>query len=76
MDALKPQSNGTLCSNAVIGTLAVDGWAVTWYSEEGPGRAAAAPSPPLLVVSNITAYPSTSSVQTSYYVAYLCILKG
>ena len=28
----------------VIGTLAVDGWAVTFcYSEEGPGRAAAPP---------------------------------
>jgi len=27
---LKPQSNGPLYSNAVIGTLAVDGWAVTF----------------------------------------------
>jgi len=38
---LKPQSNpGPLYSNTVIGTLAVDGWAVCyiWYSEEGPGR--------------------------------------
>ena len=26
---LKTQSNGTLYSNTVIGTLAVDGWAVT-----------------------------------------------
>jgi len=26
---LKPQSNGPLYSNTVIGTLAVDGWAVT-----------------------------------------------
>jgi len=30
MDTLKPQSNGPLYSNAVIGTLAVDGWAVTF----------------------------------------------
>jgi len=27
---LKPESNGPLYSNTVIGTLAVDGWAVTF----------------------------------------------
>jgi len=27
---LKPQSTGSLYSNMVIGTLAVDGWAVTF----------------------------------------------
>ena len=32
-----------------------------WYSEEGPGRAAALPSP-LLAVPNATAHPSTASV--------------
>ena len=32
-----------------------------WYSEEGPGRAAAPPSP-LVAVSNVTAHPSTASV--------------
>jgi len=32
-----------------------------WYSEEGPGPAAARPSP-LLAVPNITAHPSTASV--------------
>jgi len=37
-----------------------------WYSEEGPRRAAAPPSP-LLVVPNVTAYPLTASVSTSYY---------
>jgi len=30
MDRLKPQSNGPLYSITVIGTLAVDGWAVTF----------------------------------------------
>jgi len=30
MDTLKPQSNVQLYSNTVIGTLAVDGWAVTF----------------------------------------------
>ena len=60
MGTLKPQSN-----NTVIGTLAVDGWAVTlWYNEEGLGRAAA-PTSPLLAVPNVTAHPSTASVIAS-----------
>ena len=32
-----------------------------WYSEEGPGRAAA-PSSPLFAVPNVTAHPSTACV--------------
>jgi len=32
-----------------------------WYSEEGPVRAAAPPSP-LLAVPNVTSHPSTASV--------------
>jgi len=43
---LKPQSNGPSCSNTVIGTLAVDGWAVTFgTARRGLGRAAARPGP-------------------------------
>jgi len=57
-------------SNTVIGTLAVDGWAVQ--------RRAAAPPSPLLAVPNITADPSTAGVPTSYYSMwhynYFCIL--
>jgi len=48
MATLKPQSNGPLHSYTMIGTLAVDGWAVScymWYSEEGTARAGAQ-SPP------------------------------
>jgi len=30
IDALKQQSNGLLYSDTVIGTLAVDGWAITF----------------------------------------------
>ena len=61
-------NNGPLYSNTVTGTLAVDGWAVTfWYSEERPGRAVAPPSP-LLAIPNVTARPSTASVPTSYFV--------
>jgi len=40
-----------------------------WYSEEGPGRAAAPPSP-LLGVPNVTAHPSTASVPNSYYLMW------
>ena len=37
---LKPQSNGPSCSNIVIGTLTVDGWAVTFgTARRGLGRA-------------------------------------
>ena len=62
---LKPQSNGPSYSYTVIGTLAVDGWAVDfvqrWGDWEGPQPAQASPrytkcnSPPL----------STASVRTS-----------
>jgi len=47
------------------------------YGEEGPERAAAPPSP-LLVVPNVTAHPSTASVTTSYCIVTddLCPLKG
>jgi len=30
LGTLKPQSSGPLCSNMVIGTLAINGWAVTF----------------------------------------------
>jgi len=32
MGTLKPQSSGPIYSNTVIGTLAVDGWAVTFVT--------------------------------------------
>ena len=59
----------------MIGTLAVDGRAYIWYSEEGPGRAAASPSP-LLAVPNVTARPSTASVPTSYYSMWPFIVRS
>ena len=41
---LKPQSNRPPCSNTVIGTLAVDGWTVTFgTTRRGVGGAAARP---------------------------------
>jgi len=58
-------------SNAVIGTLAVDGWAVTFGTAKS-GLGGLGP--------NETAHPSTASVPTSYYLTwdYNCLwtLKG
>ena len=43
---LKPHSNGPLYSSSVIGTLAVDGWAVTLgTARRGLGGAATRPGP-------------------------------
>jgi len=66
----------------VIGTLAVDGWAVTFGTARRGlgGAAAAAPPRPLLAVPNVTAHPSTTSAPASYYSMWhynsLCPLKG
>jgi len=46
---LKPQSNGPSYSNTVIGTLDVDGWAVTFGTARRGWRGAAAHPGPSLV---------------------------
>jgi len=51
----------------VIGTLAVDGWAVTFGTAR---RGLGSPPRPLLTVPNVTAHPSTASVPTSYYLMW------
>ena len=59
----------------MIGTLIVDGWAVTFgTARKGLGGVASRPDPPrfLLVVPNVTAHPSAASVPTSYYSMWLC----
>ena len=53
MDTLKPQSNGPLYNNTVIGTLAVDGHGTTGRVLDWLG----APPSPLLAVSNVTTHP-------------------
>ena len=63
-----PDSNRPLYSNTMIGTLAVDGWAVT-FDTARPGRAVAPPSP-LLGVPNVTAHLSTASVPNSCYLMW------
>jgi len=87
MGTLKPQSNGPLYSNTVIGTLAVDGtWAQgcnIWYGGRTPGRAAALPCP-LIAVPNVTAHPSSAGVDicrcTDFILSdvalYMCAIKG
>jgi len=77
MGTLKPHSDGPIYNNTVIGTLAVDGWAVTFGTGGAWAGCGPAQSPP---VPNVTAYPSTASVSTSYYSMwqynYQCPLKG
>ena len=76
MGTLKPQSNRPIYVNMVIRTL--DGL-LHLYSEEGPGWAAALPSP-LLAVSNVITHRSTDSIPTLYYSMLhyncICTLKG
>jgi len=46
MGTLKPQSHGRLYSNTVTGTLAVDGWAVTFgTARRGLGGGGQQPRP-------------------------------
>ena len=71
MPTLKLHSNGLLHSNTVIGTLAVDGWAVTFgTARRGLGALGPGPPRPLLAVPNVTAHPSTASVPTSYHLMW------
>ena len=65
---VKPQNNGPLYSNTVIGTLAVDGWAVT-FGTARKGLGAGAPPSLLLAVPNVAAHPSTAR-PTSYYLMW------
>jgi len=49
MGTLKPQSNGPLYSDMMIGALAVDGWAVTFgTTRRGLGGLGPSPVPSLL----------------------------
>jgi len=71
MWTLKPQSNGPLYSNTVIGTLVVDGWAVKLILVQRGGACAGCGLPrPLLIAPNVAAYQSTASTNfTSFDVA-------
>ena len=71
MGTLKPQSNGPLRSNTVIGTLAVNGWTVT-FGTARRGQGGCGSASPLLAVPNVTAYPSTASVSITVYMMVRC----
>jgi len=82
MGTLKPHSNGPLYKNTVIGTLAVDEFAVTFgTARRGLGRwAGCGPTQSLLAVPNVAAHQPTASVPTLYYSMWhyncICTLKG
>jgi len=69
MDTLK--SNGL--SNTVIGTLAVDGWAVRFGTARRRLGGLRRPPNPFIAVPNVTAHPSTASVPTSFYIIFIFI---
>ena len=75
---LKPHLNGSLYSNTVIGTLAVNGWAVT-FGTARRGLGGLRPRRVLSSLPNVTAHLSKASVPTSCYSKwhynYLCPLK-
>ena len=76
MTTLKPQSNGPPYSNTVIGTLAVDGWAVTFGTAR---RGLGGLRPPSTHCTKCNSHPSTAIVAISYYLMwhynFLWILK-
>jgi len=59
----------------VIGTLAIDGWAVTFGTAKRDS-AGCGPAQALLAVPNVTAHPSTATVPISYYSMWQCTIKG
>jgi len=64
MGTLKPQSNEPLYSNTVIGTQAVDGWAVTFGTARRGLSGLGLRPVPFSLYPNVTAHPSTASVPT------------
>jgi len=62
MGTLKLQSNGPLYSSTVIGTLAVDGWAVTFGTARRGFSRRSAPIPDIFYFENT---PEVTSVQHS-----------
>jgi len=55
----------------LIGTLAIDRWAVTFDTVTGAWLGYGPPSP-LLALSDVTVHPSTACVPTSYISMWHC----
>jgi len=68
MGTLKPQSDGPLYSNTVIGSLAVDGWAVT-FGTARKGR-------PRPVPSSLYQMQQPTHQQLVYYQLEICMGMG
>jgi len=66
MGTLKPQSNGPLYSNTVIGTLAVMGGLLHLVQRGGAWAGCGPVQSPARCIPNVTAHPSTASVPASY----------
>ena len=62
---LKPQSNGPLYSNTVTGTLAVDGWAVT-FGTARRGLGGLEPPTPLIAVPKLCNSPHVNGQCTNF----------
>jgi len=73
---INPLDSKDLCvPHQIIRSWYTGRWWVScyiWYSEEGPGRAAAPPSL-LLGAPNVTAHPSTASVPTTVQYCYMMV---
>ena len=67
MGTLKPHSNGPLYSNTMIGTLAIDGWAVIFGTARRVWAGRPRPQPPCCTKCNSPPINSRPSVPTSYY---------
>jgi len=78
MGTLKSQSSRPLYSNKVIGTLAVDGWAVTFgTTRRAMADCCPAQSPPRCTRCNSTPiYGQCTSYYSKWHYNYLCALKG
>ena len=77
----KPHNNGPLYSNTIMGTLAVDGWAVTFgTARRGLGGLGPRPSPPRCTKRNSLPINGQCTVPISYYLMWhyncLCTLEG
>jgi len=80
MGTLKPQSDGPLYSNTVIGTLAIDRWTVSFGTArrgvDGLRPRPLPSSPNVNTVENVTKCNSPTSYYSMWQYNCLCTLKG
>jgi len=76
MGIWKPHSNGPLYNNTVIGTLAVDWWAVTFGTARKPSPLIAEPSVISPTHQRLEYQLHVSRCGTTCIINYLCTIKG